>query len=136
MPDRLSDDTQPIADRAGRLPASGHSDRIFYAILGVGMLMGVVLSITIGLGLYTLGYVDVGGAAGEGLAACPATPDMIQACGTVDAMLKALHTATATATHTATPEPTATATATPDLQATATAACATFQLQFPGTPCP
>ena len=93
-----------------------------YLTLVIGILIGVLLTLLLGTGLYGLGYLSI---AAPLPAACPATPDLRAVCPP-----SGFCPTSAACPPTATPPPT------PDFGATATSACGTFQEQFPGTPCP
>jgi hypothetical protein len=100
---------------------AGRAGYDIYLALIIGISIGVLLTLLLGTGLYSLGYLSVGGSP----AACPATPDLPVVCTALGFC--------------STPEPcppTATPPPTADLGATATAGCADFESAFPGTPCP
>ena len=92
-----------------------------YAVLAIGILIGMLLMLLLGAGLYGLGYLSIGPVSGTVLPACPATPDFPYVCGTMGFCPT---------------QEVCQPTATMDLRATATAACAEFESAFPGTPCP
>jgi hypothetical protein len=92
-----------------------------YTYLAIGILIGILLMLLIGTGLYGLGYLSFGQATPPPPPACPATATLAPECPTSEPC------------PTDVPCP---PTPTLDLRATATAACAEFQSQFRGTPCP
>lgn len=101
-------------------------EQLIAVLLGVGI--GILLASLCVLGLYSIGYVNLGAGTCPGTVTCPATPVFLPVCPTCAALPP-------TSAVTATPSPTLTPT--PDLVATtAAAACSTFVAQFPGTPCP
>ncbi len=106
--------------------------RDVYLALGIGCVIGILIMLLLGLGLYSGGNLWLGALPTVATRACPATPDLGQVCPPVMAL-----SATPTVpTRTPTPTLTSTLTPTPNLAATATAACADFESKFPGTPCP
>ena len=96
----------PRARRVGNDP---------YAYLGIGVLIGILLMLLVGTGLYGLGYISLGAAPTAAPPICPATATLAPECPTSEPCP---------------PTPTL------DLRATATAACERFESEFPGTPCP
>ncbi len=102
----------------------GNDRRLFLITLGVGIGIGVVFMTIVGFGLWGLRYVCVYGIdcpPAQAIMVVPPTEVMAPIYPTCEPIIV-----------TATPSPTATQ----DISATATAACATFNEQFPGTPCP
>jgi len=93
--------------------------------------MGVVITVTVGYGLYVFDYIDLTWDPRPEATEVVASPTLVVSspvcptCPPASPETKLLIV-------TATPEPTVT----PDVGATATAACADFLSQFPGTPCP
>jgi hypothetical protein len=111
-----------MGDRPSAAAArSGRAGRDLYAVLAIGILIGVLLMLLLGTGLYGLNYLSIGPTSANGLPDCPATPDFASVCATMGFC----------PTQAVCPP-----TATMDVGATATAACATFESAFPGTPCP
>ena len=112
---------------------ANHRDQLkFKALLvGIGILIGIFLASLVGYILFITGVFD------QSLVT-RALPSPSEICPTA----KAITPVCPTCAPTDTPEtetintPTATFTATPNFAATATAACASHNLQFPGTPCP
>lgn len=108
-------------------PSPTPSSRLFLLTLLIGILMGMVIMCLVGYGLYFFGYVTFV----DEVTTQPevrVTEVRIPVCPTceptpIDAKILVV---------TPTPGPTDT----PDFAATATAACASFNQQFPGTPCP
>lgn len=94
-----------------------------------GLMVGALVTAIVGYGLVLYGYLP--GADCLAPNACPATPAFYPVCPTCAA--EPLATAEPQGPTPSTPEP---ATPTPDIGPTATAACATWQAQFPATPCP
>ncbi len=102
-------------------------NRTFFLVLLIGIMMGMVIVTAIVFGLYALGYISPAGS-GISMDYCPPTQAVPPTCIPVSTPIP--HSMD-------TPEPIIViVTATPDVGATATAACATFQEQFPATPCP
>jgi hypothetical protein len=95
----------------------------------MGTISGMLVVAAVGFGLlYYFGFFMPVEYTTAAPIECPATPDLVVICPQVVPPL----VITATPAPTDTPTPTET----PDLGATATVACATFQSQFRGTPCP
>ena len=119
-------DTKPI-----QKPKRRSLNKLFVLTLVIGILMGIVLTMAVGYGLYIFEYFDLiwePGPEGFDVEASPTfvvSPPVCPTCPPATPETKLLIV-------TATPEPTAT----PDAGATATAACGDFLSQFPGTPCP
>jgi hypothetical protein len=130
MDDRSAEDTEPGNNATGK-----RQQRRFNTLdLLLGFLLGLLASLVFGLALWMFGGLTIGGGGCPETATCPetsATPLICPTCAPV-ITTPLIHVVTATLTLT----PTATGTPTPDLAATATAACATFESQFPATPCP
>ena len=126
MQDHSQLDTKPI-----HKPKRQSLNKLFVLTLIIGILMGVVITLAVGYGLYVFGYFDLTwepGPEATEVVASPTrtmTPPVCPTCPPATPESKLLIV-------TATPEPTVT----PDAGATATAACADFISQFPGTPCP
>jgi hypothetical protein len=102
------------------------TDTLFTLTLIIGVLIGLALMVLVGYGLIImddLDIIDVPYVDPSGPRICP--PGDLSACPTC--MSEPL---LPTAAETPLPS------ATPDLAATATSACADFEDQFPGTPCP
>lgn len=112
-----------------RLPSTRDARRRagaeIYLALVIGFVIGVLVMLLLGLGLYSRGSVWLGPIPTPPVQACPATPDLRRVCPTQPTCATAV-----------TCPPTPTATRTPDHGATATAACSVFRSRFPGTPCP
>ena len=111
--------------------------RFFNMDTALGFLLGLLFSLIIGLALWMFGalYFAVDGCAESSTTEiCPTTSEAPPICPTCAPAITTPIIQVVTATLTATP--TATATPTPNLAETATAACATFESQFPATPCP
>ncbi len=86
----------------------------------IGILIGMLVMIVLFIGIYALGYVcftEYDCPAPEIIEIIPPPEVLAGLCPPCESLL---------------PTPTVT----PDLGATATVACATFDAQFPGTPCP
>ncbi len=100
-------------------------DRFFILTLIIGILMGMTILSLVGYLLWATGNLQFGEVSCPSVEElCPQTFDLPTS------------TPSPTSTDTATPSPPEIVTATPDLPVTATAACATFEAEFPGTPCP
>ena len=126
MQDHSQMDTKPI-----RKPKRRSLNKLFVLTLLIGVLMGIVLTVVVGYGLYIFEYFDLiwePGPEGAGVGACPTQEIPTPICPTCPPATPETKLLIVTAT----PEPTVT----PDAGATATAACADFISQFPGTPCP
>lgn len=133
MEDRSAEDTEPGLNASGQ-----RRQRRFKTLdLLLGFLLGLLASLVFGFALWIFGALTLGGGG------CPETPTTARCpeasaaplvCPTCAPVITTPLIQVVTATLTSTP--TATATPTPDLAATATAACATFESQFPATPCP
>jgi hypothetical protein len=91
-----------------------------YTYLAIGILIGILLMLLVGTALYGLRVISLGEATPPP-PPCPATATLPPECPTGEPC------------PTDVPCP---PTPTLDLRATATAACAEFQSQFRGTPCP
>lgn len=121
------DDTRPIRPvRAsmGRRPV--RDPRLLYMLL-IGLAAGSMLTAMVGYGLVLGGYLSTGApSCPPSESVCPATPAYLPVCPTCGVTIITQFAPTFT------PSPTST----PDAAATATAACANFESQFPGTPCP
>ena len=118
--------TAPLSD-----PPADRSRRVFFITLGIGILIGILLSFIVTVLLFNFGFFDQ-------FYVCPA-PVSVEACPPDDAIPPVCPTCMPAPTDAAKSldlTPTPTFTATPDIGATATAACGSFQSQFPGTPCP
>lgn len=103
--------------------------RFAWDAFAMGVVGGMLIVSVSGFGLlYFFGFFAPFEAASTPPVGCPATPDLVVICPQVVPAV----VVTATPAPTETPTPTAT----PDFAATATVACATFQGQFPATPCP
>ena len=114
----------------GELPPD-RNRRLLLITLGIGILIGILLSFIVTVILFNLGFFDQ-------FYVCPA-PTSIESCPPDDVLVLPSPTFTFAPTEEAkslelTPTPTFTETA--DIGATATAACGAFESQFPGTPCP
>ena len=112
-------------------PPTDRNRRAFFITLSIGILVGILLSSIALAVLFNLGVFDQ-------FYVCPA-PVSVEACPPDDVLAPLCPTCMPIPTDGAkgldlTPSPTITET--PDIGATATAACATFETQFPGTPCP
>lgn len=121
--DKLSPlDTQPVPVRS-----APSKNSLFLLTLLIGVLMGIVIMCMVGYGLYFFGYItlidDV--SIQPTVQSTEVTPLVCPTCepATAESMIIVV-------------TPTLSPTATLDFGATATAACATFNQQFPGTPCP
>ncbi|MDF1500225.1 MAG: hypothetical protein P1P76_07150 [Anaerolineales bacterium] len=110
--------TKPLGKLAGP-----NAKRVYIITLLIGLLAGILISTLGTIVLFNLGFFDQ-------FYYCPPSVN-VQSCPPEDAKNLEL---TPTPTPSVTPVPSATPT--PDLGATATAACATYESQFPGTPCP
>ena len=93
--------------------------------LGIGILIGILLSLFVTIIIFNLGFFDQ-------FYSCPAQTS-IEACPPDDVLAPPCPTCMPALTA----EPKIiVVTSTPDIGATATAACSTFETQFRGTPCP
>ncbi len=104
---------------------SRSGDRFFILTLIIGILMGMTILSLVGYLLWATGSLHFGDVS------CPSAEELC--LQTFDLPTS---TMTPTVTQTATPSPPEIVTTTPDLPLTATVACATFEAEFPGTPCP
>jgi len=130
MEDRSDKNTEPGPNSSGR-----RKQRRFDTLdLLLGFLLGLVASLIFGFALWVFGGLTLGGGGCPETAACPEASAAPLVCPTCAPVITTPLIQVVTATLTSTP--TATVTPTPDLAATATAACATFESQFPATPCP
>ena len=133
MEDRSDKDIEPGSNASGP-----RKQRRFNTLdLLLGFLLGLLASLVFGLALWMFGGLTLGGGGCPETpmnATCPKASAAPLVCPTCAPVITTplIHVVTATLTST----PTATVTPTPDLAATATAACATFESQFPATPCP
>ncbi len=112
-------------------PPPDRTRRKLILTLGIGILIGILLSFIATVVLYNLGSFDQ-------FYVCPASTS-VEACPPDDVIPPVCPTCMPAPTDAAKSldlTPTPTFTATPDIGATATAACGSFQSQFPGTPCP
>ena len=117
--------------------ANGQRRRFFNLDTLLGFLLGLLVSLIIAFALSMLGFITTGGEGCPEISindTCPAESDSPQICPTCGPSIGTPVIEVVTATLTSTP--TQTATPTPNLAETATAACATFESQFPATPCP
>lgn len=96
-----------------------------FLALGIGIIIGILLSLFTTIILFNLGFFDQ-------FYSCPA-PVSVEACPPGDVL--APQCPTCMPVLTAEPK-IVVVTSTPDIGATATAACGTFETQFRGTPCP
>jgi hypothetical protein len=121
------DDTRPIRPVRSAAPKVHPSDpRLWYMLL-IGVAAGSLLTLMVGYGLVLGGYLSTGSlSCPPSASVCPATPAYLPVCPTCGVTIITQFAPTFT------PSPTST----PDAAATATAACAAFESQFPGTPCP
>lgn len=103
-------------------------DRKLYAALGIGIVIGASLTGLILLGLFSFGALPIIEQEYLPAPTCPPADFLLPICPTQPPMGAGATLTPPTAT--ITPSPTL------DLAATATVACATFQSQFPATPCP
>jgi hypothetical protein len=95
----------------------------------MGMLSGMIVVAAVGFGLlYYFDFFAPMEVTAPPTMECAATPDLVVICPQVVPPVVVTATPGPTDTPTLTP--------TPDLGATATVACATWQSQFRGTPCP
>lgn len=125
------DDHSDIDTKQIQKPKRKSINRLFILVLFIGMLMGVVITVAVGYGLYVFDYIDLIWWPTPEATDVVASPTHIvpsPACPTCPPATPETKLLIVTAT----PEPTIT----PDVGATATAACAEFNSQFPGTPCP
>jgi hypothetical protein len=108
-------------------PSETPQSRLFLQTLLIGVLMGIVIMCLVGYGLYFFGYVTL---VDEAVTqpVVQVTEVRIPVCPTCEP------TASEAEILVVTPSPSSTVT--PDFAATATVACASFNQQFPGTPCP
>jgi len=115
---------RPVRAKMGRTPP--RDPRMLYMLL-IGLVAGGLLTLMIVYGLILGGYLSTGSSSCPPSASvCPATPAYLPVCPTCGVTIITQFAPTFT------PAPTST----PDAAATATAACAAFESQFPGTPCP
>ena len=132
MEDSSGSDTEPNIKKQ-----SAPRRRFINLDVLLGFVLGLIVSLIIGFTLWGFGFLIL---PGEGCpeisttGACPATSVAPPICPTCAPVITTppIHVVTATLTSTPTP----TVTPTPNLAETATAACATFESQFPATPCP
>jgi hypothetical protein len=113
-------------------PKKAKPDRSVYAALGAGVVIGVALAGLIMLGLFGFGALPIIEQQYLPAPACPTSDILLPVCPTQPPMGGGAATPEPhlLVTETVTPSPTL------DLAATATVACATFQSEFPATPCP
>ena len=126
MQDHSQMDTKPI-----QKPKRQSLNKLFLLTLLIGILMGMVITVAVGYGLYVFEYFDLiwePGLKATEVVAGPTSVIPSPVCPTCPPATPETKLLVVTAT----PEPTVT----PDAGATATAACADFSSQFPGTPCP
>lgn len=130
--DRSANDTEPNIKKQ-----SVPRKRIINLDRSLGFLLGLIVSLIIGLVLWMFGVLNLavdGCPENSTTAACPGTSVAPPICPTCAPAITTPIIEVVTATLTSTPTPTATPT--PNLAATATSACAKFESQFPATPCP
>ncbi len=118
--------SENMRDRESEERAARRRDRAdVYLAMFIGFLIGVLVMLLLGLGMYGRGSLVLGPIPTPAPQVCPATPDLGLVCPTQQTCPTAV-----ACPPTATPPPTA------DRPATATAACFVFRSRFPGTPCP
>ena len=120
--------TEPPTKPKGA-PQKANPNRQLYAALGIGIVIGISLSGLILFGLFSFGALPIIEQQYLPAPTCPPAEFILPVCPTQPPIGGAGATPVPP-TDTVTPSPTL------DLAATATAGCATFQGQFPGTPCP
>jgi len=128
----MPDDLKRIPRVPKETESNHRSEFLFKAqLVGLGILIGIVLSSFVGYGLFITGSFDRD-------RATRALPAVTEICPTAAVPSPVCPTCTPmdTPDSKVMSTPTATFTATPDFAATATAACASHISRFPGTPCP
>ena len=134
----MTEDHEAQGIEPGTSGSSPRKERRFNTLdLLLGFLLGLVVSLVFGLALWVFGALTLGGGGcpeDPTTGTCPESSAAPLVCPTCAPAITTPIIQVVTATPTSTP--TQTVTPTPNLVETATAACATFESQFPATPCP